>query len=218
MEQKEFETRLDELELRIAKARAFVEIANLQARFNYYMEANLMDKLIDLFVKNDDEATCEVFDSGIYKGFDAIKRFFKAREDIQSERGTMMNLMLKSPFIQVSEDGKTAKAFWHVLGADALYATPYPCDEEKLTAAWLAGRFYNEFAIEDDKWRFKKVCLMPYIITPVEQGWVKQSDCYRFAPDPRICKPTTSNKKMYTYHPHGDANEFLSLLPTPVRD
>ena len=216
MDNKELEARIEELELRIARSKAFVEIANLQARFNYYLEANLTDRVIELFSEKDPDVSCEVFDTGIYKGIDAIKNFWNARYDIQAERGTMMNLMLKSPFIKVSEDGKSAKAFWHVLGADALYATPYPCDEEKLTAAWLVGRFYNEYILEDGKWKIKKLTLMPYIITPFEQGWVKQSDCYRFAPDPRVCKPSSTNKKMYTYHPHGDANEFLSLLPKPM--
>lgn len=212
----QFEVKIDELETRITKAKAFIEIMNLQSRFNYYLEANYTDRMVDeIFAQKDPEVKCEICDSGVYKGIDDIKNFWNARHDIQAARGYMGTVMLKTPYVKVSEDGKRATGMWHAFGANSLYAMPYPCDQEKLTAAWFMGKYHNEYVLEDGKWKLLSLRMLHHFYSPVDQGWIRQSDAYRVAPPPSVCKPTEPTPYSYMYHPHGDLNEYLEKMPEP---
>lgn len=210
------EKKIYELEARITRSKAFIEIMNLQSRFNYYLDSNQNDSITsELFAQKDPQVSCELCDSGVYIGLDKIKEFWKARQDIQSERGYMGTVMLKTPHVRVSEDGKTATGMWHAFGANSLYAMPYPCDREKLTAIWFMGKYYNKYVLEDGKWKILSMRLIYHFHTPFEEGWIRQSDAYRLAPPPSVCRPTEPGFMSYMYHPHGD-NEFLSKIPEGV--
>lgn len=215
MENAQLERKIDELEARITRASAFIEIMNLQSRFNYYLESNYTDRLVDeLFAQKDPEVSCEICDSGVYKGLEHIRNYWSARHDIQAERGYMGTVMLKTPHVKVSEDGKSAVGTWHAFGANSLQAMPYPCDVEKLTATWFMGKYHNEYVLEDGRWRILSMKLIYHFFSPHEQGWIKQSDCYRVAPPPSVCRPDEPSRMCYMYHPHGD-NEFLTKIPEP---
>jgi hypothetical protein len=215
MEDSELEARVDELEGRIRQSSAFIAIMNLQARFNYYLEANFTDRIVDeLFTHNDARVRCEISDSGVYEGIDQIRSFWNARQDIQAERGYFGAIMLRTPHVRVNEDGNRATGTWHAFGANSLRATPYPCDQEKLTAIWLMGKYSNEYIKEDGRWRIRSLRLIHYFYTPYDQGWIRQSDAYRIAPPPSVCRPTDPSVISYAYHPHGD-NDFLRQIPEP---
>jgi len=215
MENNELEAKVDALEAKIRRSSAFIEIMNLQARFNYYLEANFTDKIVDeLFAKNDGKVRCEISDSGVYEGIEQVRAFWNARRDVQAERGHFGTVMLRTPHVSVSEDGNTATGMWHAFGANALFATPYPCDQEKLTAIWFMGKFHNEYVKEDGRWKIRSLRLAHHFYAPYEEGWIKQSDAYRIAPPPSVCQPNEPGARDYMYHPHGD-NDFLRQLPEP---
>lgn len=215
MEHSEVEERIKSLEARIRRSAAFVEIVNLQARFNYYLEVNLTDRIVDeLFAQREPHVRCEISDSGVYEGIDQIRAFWKARHEIQAARGYFGTLMLRTPHVRVAPDGKTAKGTWHAFGANSLFAMPYPSDQEKLTAIWLMGKFSNDYVLEDGKWKLSSLHLLHHFYSPYEQGWIKQSDAYRVAPPPSACQPNEPSLISYMYHPHGDG-DFLRQLPEP---
>ncbi|WP_233808849.1 nuclear transport factor 2 family protein [Paraburkholderia sp. HP33-1] len=211
----ELEVRIDQLEARIRQSSAFIEIMNLQARFNYYLEANQTDRIVDeLFAQKDPLVRCEISDSGVYEGIDQIRAFWSARHEIQAERGYFGTIMLRTPHVRVNQDGNTAKGMWHAFGANSLFATPYPCDQEKLTAIWFMGKYSNEYVKEDGRWKIRSLRLIHYFYSPYEEGWIKQSDAYRIAPPPSVCRPNEPSALSYMYHPHGD-NDFLRQIPEP---
>jgi hypothetical protein len=212
---KELESRMSELESKIRRSKAFIEILNLQGRLSYYLNSNDTDKIADLFSQKDPEVKCEIGDSGVYKGIESIKRFWKARHDLQAIRGYMWVLTLKTPYVQVSKDGNVAKGMWHAFGPMSIFAAPFPCDVEKLTALWLMGKFNNEYVKEDGKWKIRSLYLKVFFVTPYEEGWVKQPVAYSFSVSPEVAKPDTPCEFFRAYHPQGIEHGVSVFFPEP---
>jgi hypothetical protein len=128
--------------------------------------------------------------------------------------GGLELLMIMTPVIEVSRDGKTAKGMWQTLSCVSRR------NETGLHALWATGKYDNEFVKEDGKWKFRSIRWYLNFRTPFEEGWVKRpmgAVGHRLRSNLTGQVPTTCRIiQMHSIHfsPHllNRGNEFLSLL------
>jgi hypothetical protein len=201
----ELETINKELESQTERLEAVLDIINLQTRYNLWLESGYYNRIWnELFAHNDPRVKCEIGESGVYEGPESVKRLWMALAGRERRRGYMANIMVMTPYIVVSKDGKTAKGMWWAFGPHSDYVTPSPGDEQKLTAYWYFGKYDNEFVKEGGKWKFLSLHTIVYIRTPYDQGWLKEPDCARWQV-PEGAPPDKPPTLFATYHPDGVA-------------
>lgn len=207
------EAQISELERKATILEDIVEIINLQSKFNFYLEYNDTDKIVnELFVQDDPEVSCQIGDSGIYVGIESIESFWNARHRIQSIRGYLGTVMLETPHVQVSKDGKNARGIWHGFGPHSVPVTEpliqVGGERANLEATWYMGKYQNEYVKENGKWKIKTMCALKYFQCPFDKSWVDDPDVYSFAPSTSECCPD----KPGTYTPY-DPKGTVSILP-----
>jgi hypothetical protein len=208
---KDLETKVAELEVRSRILDDIIGIINLQSKFNYYLELNYNDKIVDeLFAQKDPDVKCEVGDSGVYIGIESIRRFWKARQVLQPVKfGYMACVMNTTPIVQVSKDGKTGKGIWWGWGPQTVFSQgPVVHEEPTRRAVWYSGKYENEFVKEDGKWKFHSLHALVYMMTPFEEGYLKAPEIYKFAPPASACKPD----KLGCHNPY-NPNGKVPFLP-----
>ena len=160
-----------------------------------------------------------MMDGGVYVGPEKVKRLWESADKAMnhdSRPGMLHTVMNTTPCIVVSNDCKTAAGNWHLFGPHAMYATPYPGDQQKLTAFWIFGKYDNKYIKEDGKWKFLTMHAIRYFRSPYEEGWVRQSECRRipipkdFPPD----RPSTYPNALY----HPDDIRHTWEPPPPEMD
>jgi hypothetical protein len=210
-----------ELERKAGLLEDIIAIINLQATFNYCLELNNTDRIVDeLFAQHDSQVRCEIADSGAYEGIASIRSFWQARHSIQSARGYLGTVMLETPYVQLSEDGKQARGIWHAFGPQSVRVAADDAVEEtagaegKLTATWYMGKYQNEYVKEDGQWRIKSLHALKYMQSPYDKSWVEEPDVYRFAPPASECEPTHPGAGHTPYDPAGE-NSILPSAPEP---
>lgn len=177
----ELEATNKELEVRVARLDAYLDILNLQTKYNLWLELGYYERIWnELFANKNPRVKCEIGESGVYEGPESVKRLWIALANRERQCGYMANIMLMDPYILVSKDMKTAKGQWWGFGPHSDYATPSPGDQQKLTAYWFYGKYDNEFIKEDGKWKILSLHTIIYIRTPYDKGWFKEPDCVRW--------------------------------------
>jgi hypothetical protein len=179
----------------------------IQTRYNYYLEQGFCDRIWDeLFAHKNPKVKCELVEGGVYEGPESVKSLWMALASPTKPRpGIMPTLFIATPIIVVSKDGKTAKGQWHMFGPHAMYVTPYPGDQQKLTAYWFLGKYDDEFVKEDGRWKFLSLHAIAWVRSPFDQGWLKQPDCRRW-PIPEGAPPDEPPTMFRIYHPDGVNN------------
>ena len=210
---KELEERIAELERKAQLLDDIIEIINLQSRFNYYLELNNTDRIVnELFAQEDADVSCEIGDAGIYVGIESIRRFWEARHDIQSIKGYLGTVMLETPHIQVGRDGRHARGIWHGFGPNSVPVTQplrqATGERARLEATWYMGKYQNEYVKEKGEWRIKKLCALKYFQCPYDTSWMEAADVYSFAPPASVCAPDRPG----THTPY-DPNGTVLILP-----
>jgi len=199
----------EEMEARLRRLEDIHEINNLQGRYNHYLSMLMFDKIIDQFAKKDPNIKVEIADSGVYEGIEGVKRLFRTfGSRLFGRKGASALMMVMTPVIELSRDGNTAKGMWHSFGC----YTTVP-EETGIVAAWVQGKYDNEFVKEEGKWKFRSLRWYVNFRTPYDQGWVKKPivSSMTFA-DAKPDKPSTY---YMPYNP--DAfNPFLPKPPEPV--
>ena len=154
---------------RLSRLEAVHEIQNLQGRYNHYLSMGIFEGMLDMFSSQDPNIELEIADSGVYVGRESIGRWLS--ESIKPKhisRGGMGLMMLLTPVIEVSTDGKSAKGMWHSFGCTATRS------EGGTRACWQQGKYESKFVKEDGKWRFRSIHWYINFRTPFEEGWGKK--------------------------------------------
>ena len=141
------EAKIAETKARIALARDYDQIENLENSYGYYVDKNLWDNVADLFAK--DGSTMELAQRGYYVGQDRIRAFL---HDFGGKEGPSVNRLgvhaQFQPVINVAPDGKTAKVrirLLQIMGQAGGRGT-------------LGGGVYeNELVKDQGVWKFKTV-------------------------------------------------------------
>ncbi len=150
--------KIEELEQRLRLLEDIEEIKGLKARYAAACDNNYdPDTIAGLFVP---DGVWDGGDLGRAEGREAIRAFFvKAPKAFPFAIHNVMN-----PIIEVS--GDSARGQWYLL---------QPLTMAKGNqAAWLAGRYEDEYVRTAEGWRFRRLRFTPIFLTPYEEGWAKK--------------------------------------------
>jgi len=144
------------------------EIANLQGRYMYYLEAHDYPKVLDSFSR-DPEVSVEIGESGVYVGPAKVEAMFlKVLKPLFSLPGALPLHMLTTPVIEVDPDGVRGWGMWQTLGCNSF---PTPAG---MTAVWQQGIYDNAYVKEDGRWKILRMRWLPNFRTSFDKGWVKE--------------------------------------------
>jgi len=144
------------LEAEANYARDYVDLANLQASYGYYVDKSRWDDAADLFSS---DATLEIAGRGLFVGQDRIREYLHNLGPLAY--GRMYNHMQLQPVIHVSDDG-TAKARWRALMIVGGLGRE---------ARWGEGTYENEYVKEDNVWKISKLHSYIGFYVEYDEGW-----------------------------------------------
>jgi hypothetical protein len=147
------------LETRASRASDYIDIANLQAIYGYYVDKKQMQQAADLFARN---ASLEIAGRGVFEGQDRIREYLLTRGELTY--GTLYNRMQLQPVIHIADDGMSAKARWRS------FIQVGHLGEE---ARWGEATYNNEYVKEDDVWKISKLHSFITFYVDYETGWNK---------------------------------------------
>jgi len=158
------------------KERALEEteaIKKLQRAYGYYLEHWEEDQIVELFSHNP-EVSVEINDSGLYKGYEAVKNSFNfadhytAYGGIKKAPGEFLHILIPlSGIVDLEPGGKRAKGRWYGFGLIAQRRAG------KLQAIISCGIWENEYIKEAKIWKILKLRWATIIASPLDEGWVK---------------------------------------------
>jgi len=184
---------------RQAYAADAVEIQNLMSRYVFYLEnGKIREVYDDLFAHEEPDVRMEIMDSGAYIGQEHVKRAWytmaglvdKDGNPAPKQSGGMSNtntdraflllmLTISTPLIEVAEDRTCAWGQWHLFGPHSNRVFNPETSTKKDTAFWIAGKYDNEFVMENGEWKFKKLRPICWLRTPYNKSWLEVADCRR---------------------------------------
>jgi uncharacterized small protein (DUF1192 family) len=150
--------KIEELERRLAVLEDIEEIKRLKAHYAALCDDHYnSDGIAALFTP---DGVWDGGDLGRAEGRDAIRAFFvKAPKAFPFAIHNVMN-----PIIEVS--GDSARGRWYLLQPMTM--------ARGNQAAWLAGRYDEEYVRTAEGWRFRRLKFIPLFMTPYEEGWAKK--------------------------------------------
>ncbi|MCC6203214.1 MAG: nuclear transport factor 2 family protein [Gammaproteobacteria bacterium] len=155
----ELRGRVDVLQTEARAARDYVDLANLQAMYGYYVDKSRWDDAADLFSA---DATLEIAGRGLFVGQDRIRTYLHSLGEM--EYGRLFNHMQLQPVIHVASDGNSAKARWR-----SFMQVGHLGQE----ARWGEATYENEYVREGGKWKISKLHSFITFYVEFEQGWNK---------------------------------------------
>ena len=175
------------------------EIKNLMGKYVSSQLLNWEGKIYDQFWSKREDV-CLGFNNGYYKGAAAVKEYFEAvaaatmvksktlQEIFPDELGKLSDeelygvgpfkaRPLTSPYIQVAEDGQTAKGIWMSAG---YVIEVEPCGP---VAHWNWGTFAGDFVLEDGEWKLWHLLYTVDVNNIAGQDWAKEEVPYPELPE-----------------------------------
>lgn len=137
----------------------YIDIANLQAIYGFYVDKSRWDDAADLFSA---KATLEIAGRGLFVGQDRIRTYLHSLGDL--EYGRLFNHMQLQPVIHLAADGNSAKARWRSF---------MQVGHLGLEARWGEATYENEYVREDGKWKISKLHSFITFYVEFDQGWNK---------------------------------------------
>jgi len=130
----------------------------LKAQYCYNVDSKNWRAVADLFTE-DGVWDGEAF--GRYRGRKAIYSFFSK---IVPTHLSFFVHMVHNPIIKVKGNRATGVWYW-----------TEPCTLKKTNqAAWICGRYNEQYLKQGKRWRVKTMRLKFFYVTPYEKGWVKE--------------------------------------------
>ena len=154
---KELSERIDALEAKARKAEDWVDIANLQAAYGYYVDKGLWDKAADLFAR---DGTLEIARRGVHVGQERVRQYL--HELPKYEDGAVFNHMQLQPVIHIDPDGKHAKARWRTLIMIGWVGKE---------GRWGEATYENTYVRENGKWRIASLHGIINFYCEYDEGW-----------------------------------------------
>lgn len=139
------------------RAQDYIDIANLQAIYGYYVDKKQMQQAADLFAR---DASLEIAGRGVFEGAARIREYLLTRGELQY--GELYNHMQLQPVIHVAEDGLSAQSRWRS------FIQVGHLGEE---ARWGEATYNNEYVKEDGVWKINKLHSFITFYVEYEQGW-----------------------------------------------
>jgi ketosteroid isomerase-like protein len=132
------------------------EIKKLKARYCYVLDERRWDELLEVWAE---DAVVEFGAWGVFKGKEAIDKFYKA----SSASLSFVVHIAHNPIIEVR--GDSASGQWYLTSQVTVAATNQ--------AAWIMGRYHDQYQREGNQWKIKSMKLDLKYHTPYGEGWAK---------------------------------------------
>ena len=165
--------RVNILEAKQQKTEDIEAIKKLQRSYGYYLEHWQVDEIVALFSHSPD-VSVEINDSGLYKGYEAVKNSFRFEDHYTAYNGQstappyfLHILMPLAGIVDLHSDGKTAKGRWYGFGLLAQRRGGI------LRAMISSGIWENEYIKEDGVWKILRLFWNNIFSSPLDEGWVK---------------------------------------------
>jgi hypothetical protein len=154
---------MSDLETQVGKLLAAEEIKKLKAVYADACDDDYNPARMRAEVFTED-ATWEGGTFGRFEGIDEICEFFA---NVSSSITWALHYMI-APAITVADDLQTATGSWYIW-------MPFTAAAEGggSHAAWVAGRYYDEYRREAEGWRISNLKADIQIMSPYDDGWVK---------------------------------------------
>jgi hypothetical protein len=137
----------------------YVDIANLQAAYGYYVDKARWDEAADLFAP---DATLEIAGRGLFRGQDRVRAYLRQLGELRY--GTLYNHMQLQPIIHVAADGLTAKGRWRSL---------MQVGELNKEARWGEATYENQYVKQDGVWKIASLHSYITFYVDFDRGWNK---------------------------------------------
>jgi hypothetical protein len=157
---------------RIQRLEDIRSIRNLMHTYSYLNEYDRSRVFDEMWAQSVTDISLEYENYGVFDGPASIKRFLAANPAPSTrQKGQVDQHLLYNDFVEVAEDGKTAKGAWLSIG----YTTPVIGGAGALQAEWYHCRYGVDFIKEDDRWKFYRLHIYTGFNTPYEKSWVDLS-------------------------------------------
>jgi hypothetical protein len=164
---------IEELETKLQAQEDIEAIKKLQRAYGYYLEHWQEEQIIGLF-SHSPEVSVEIHDTGLYKGWEAVRKSFNfpihytAFDGEKTAPPEFLHILMPiNGIVDLDPDGKTAKGRWYGYGMVALIRGG------KLRPSIGCGIWENEYIKEDGTWKILKLFWNQIFGSPLEEGWVK---------------------------------------------
>ena len=215
--------RVEALEKKLAILSDAREIANLQARYIYYLQSHQYEQIVDLFAVHE-EVSIEMDNLGKFVGRDKVTGvFLKVLKPLYTMKGAMGLHMLTTPIVEVHPEGRHAWGMWHTLGCntqpDFVAHDTQVSAEPVLLAMWQQGKYFIDFVKENGDWKWKNFRWYVNFRTPFDKGWVKQPITGNLSVVARLIPGCPPSDGPGDYHPFSpdELTPFLPIPPLPYR-
>lgn len=153
-----------------------MEIANLQGRYMYYLEAHRYNDVLALFCRDAADVSVEIGESGVYVGRQKVEALFgDILRPFFTQPGMMPVHMLTTPVIEADAEAGLGHGMWQTIGCNS-----FP-DADGLCAVWQQGTYDNLYAREHGQWRILRMRWLANFRTRFDRGWVEEP-LYRLTP------------------------------------
>ncbi len=182
---------IEDLEARLRNVEDQLALDKIEKMYGYYLDNGKFQEAIDLF--SDDAESVEIFDRGVFKGKEGVKRFFGfMAQHFEGISAGWLNFhhQLQS-VIDIAPNGKTAKGRWYLLWITAAPLQP----GEPPRSVLGHGVYENDFVKENGKWKIWKMFCSLHFFSPLPEGWTN-IPVFREGRAPGADAPPTA------YHPY----------------
>jgi len=210
--------RLDAVEQEVLMLRDAHEIANLQARYLYHLQAHQYDKVVELFAHRE-PVSIEMDNLGRFFGREKVTAVFtKVLQPLYTMKGAMGLHMLTTPVVEVHPDRHHAWGMWHTFGCntqpDFVGKDTEVTAEPELIALWQQGKYFIDFVREDGEWKWQHFRWYVNFRTPYDAGWVKRPIIGNLSVVSKLMPGCPPADEASDYHPFSP-DEVTPYLPVP---
>ena len=159
---------LERLERRVRHLEDLLAIEKLQSKYAHHLFTQRYTRIVDeCFARHTEQVTLEFSDSGVYRGLEAIRAVYRDFEAAKLRiPGFFILHMAVNPYIEVAQDGESARSHWLSPGAVGSASS----------AGWVWGPYYIDYVREQGEWRILHSNLAPLFRNRYEVSWAEAQD------------------------------------------
>jgi len=159
---------LERLAARVRQLEDVLAIEKVQAKYAHYLFTQRYGRIVDeCFAREAPDVTLEFSDSGVYRGHEKLRAVYRDFEAAKARiPGFFILHMAVNPYIEVAQDGRSARSHWLSPGAVG----------SNSSAAWVWGPYYIDYVKERGEWRILHTNLAPLFRNRYEVSWAEAKD------------------------------------------
>lgn len=221
----ELQQEILELKKQVQRQDDITEIQKVMAAYEYLHYPITFPEKIKLFALEMPDVSMDVGDSGEFVGREGIETvFLKILGSARFAKDAFFYHAVASPYIELADDGKTAKAVFMSPGLETYFAHHSHIraeGEEKMTAYWCWGKYSADFIKIDGVWKIWHLKWWRDLRCDYYKSWVDDDEAladkasYQKRKDTSTDMPFHRPMKFHQPYRPGDRKVPLPRLPQP---